>query len=286
MSVKLTIGLKLKPTKEQADCLLATLHGANDAANEASDIAWQRKAFGTFKLQSLVYHPLKEKYGLSAQVIVRLVAKVADAYKLDKKKQRVFRKDGSIAFDDRILRYGDGYVSIWTLRGREKIPFVCGERQRKLLESRQGESDLVYRKGKWYLFATVTVIEPPANEPEGFLGVDLGIARIATDSEGQSFSGAQIRNLRRRHRKLRKKLQAKGTKSAIRLLKKRSGKERSFATDLNHQISKQLDRKSTRLNSSHANISYAVFCLKKKKKKLKNLILKKQTKNIKILSYT
>src|SRR3712207_7217840 len=30
-----------------------------------------------------------------------------------------------------------------------------------------------------------------------------------------------------------------------------------------------LDRKSTRLNSSHANISYAVFCLKKKKKKKK-----------------
>src|SRR5947209_11104497 len=29
------------------------------------------------------------------------------------------------------------------------------------------------------------------------------------------------------------------------------------------------DRKSTRLNSSHANISYAVFCLKKKKKKKK-----------------
>src|SRR3712207_8290861 len=28
-----------------------------------------------------------------------------------------------------------------------------------------------------------------------------------------------------------------------------------------------LDRKSTRLNSSHANISYAVFCLKKKKRK-------------------
>src|SRR3712207_8909117 len=29
---------------------------------------------------------------------------------------------------------------------------------------------------------------------------------------------------------------------------------------------RRLDRKSTRLNSSHANISYAVFCLKKKKK--------------------
>src|SRR3712207_7808469 len=31
-----------------------------------------------------------------------------------------------------------------------------------------------------------------------------------------------------------------------------------------------LDRKSTRLNSSHANISYAVFCLKKKKKIIAN----------------
>src|SRR3712207_6876452 len=30
----------------------------------------------------------------------------------------------------------------------------------------------------------------------------------------------------------------------------------------------ELDRKSTRLNSSHANISYAVFCLKKKKQAL------------------
>src|SRR3712207_7009402 len=32
------------------------------------------------------------------------------------------------------------------------------------------------------------------------------------------------------------------------------------------QVVKTLDRKSTRLNSSHANISYAVFCLKKKKR--------------------
>src|SRR5258707_6916542 len=32
---------------------------------------------------------------------------------------------------------------------------------------------------------------------------------------------------------------------------------------------RQVDRKSTRLNSSHANISYAVFCLKKKKKRIR-----------------
>src|SRR5438445_9124450 len=38
------------------------------------------------------------------------------------------------------------------------------------------------------------------------------------------------------------------------------------------------DRKSTRLNSSHANISYAVFCLKKKKKKKKKRIQRRRRK--------
>src|SRR5438445_4974395 len=38
------------------------------------------------------------------------------------------------------------------------------------------------------------------------------------------------------------------------------------------------DRKSTRLNSSHANISYAVFCLKKKKKKNKKRRTSRKTK--------
>src|SRR5947199_964232 len=41
------------------------------------------------------------------------------------------------------------------------------------------------------------------------------------------------------------------------------------------------DRKSTRLNSSHLGISYAVFCLKKKKKKKKNVKIKnRKQKNI------
>src|SRR3712207_8059392 len=38
--------------------------------------------------------------------------------------------------------------------------------------------------------------------------------------------------------------------------------------DLDDRAIEVLDRKITRLNSSHANISYAVFCLKKKKTKI------------------
>src|SRR3712207_7572901 len=43
---------------------------------------------------------------------------------------------------------------------------------------------------------------------------------------------------------------------------------RSDATASHAPAAETPDRKSTRLNSSHANISYAVFCLKKKKKQL------------------
>src|SRR5690349_22936320 len=39
-----------------------------------------------------------------------------------------------------------------------------------------------------------------------------------------------------------------------------------FSADLGENLLEFLDRKSTRLNSSHVEISYAVFCLKKKKK--------------------
>src|SRR5947209_18299081 len=53
-------------------------------------------------------------------------------------------------------------------------------------------------------------------------------------------------------------------------LRLRDGKAWTLLTTLEelrgHEESVGPDRKSTRLNSSHANISYAVFCLKKKKK--------------------
>ncbi len=235
------------PTKEQADALKETLRLANAAANEVSRLAWEAKTFGQFKIHKLAYAAIREQFGLSAQVAVRVIAKVADAYKLDKRKQRVFRADGSIAYDDRILRYGTDYVSIWTIDGRQTIPFTCGAQQRQLLNSRQGESDLVYRKGKWFLFVTCNVIEPPVDDdPEGMLGVDFGIARIATDSTGQSFSGAHVRSLRKRHRKIRARLQSKGTKSAKRRLKQFSGKEQRFAKDQNHCISKAIISKAQR----------------------------------------
>src|SRR5690349_22739173 len=52
--------------------------------------------------------------------------------------------------------------------------------------------------------------------------------------------------------------------------------ETSAAGRIGTAVSGIRDRKSTRLNSSHVEISYAVFCLKKKKKKQKNLDIQLQ----------
>src|SRR5689334_24244231 len=50
--------------------------------------------------------------------------------------------------------------------------------------------------------------------------------------------------------------------------------DRTLADHLAAAIAHVRDRKSTRLNSSHSSISYAVFCLKKKKNKKINLYVK------------
>lgn len=232
--------LKLKTVPEDNAALLATLERANAAANAISEVAWSSQTFGQFKLQKLCYQDIRTRFDLTAQIVILLLAKVADAYKLNKKRQRAFKKHGSIAYDDRILRYGYDRVSIWTVKGRHSLAFVCDDRTRRLLAHRQGESDLVYRDGAFYLFATVNYEEPPVGPVEDVIGVDLGVVNIAVDSDGNRHSGSHVNALRHRHRRLRRKLSAKFSKSARRLYNRRKRKERRFATHVNHTISKRL----------------------------------------------
>src|SRR3712207_562674 len=160
--MKLTVQLKLLPTPEQADALKRTLETANAACDSISQVAWQTRTFRQFAIHKLTYQAARETFHLAAQLTVRCIAKVADAYKLDRTSLRSFVPHGAVAYDDRILSFAlpDSLISIWTLDGRQAIPFVCGERQRTLLEHQRGESDLVFVGGAWYVFATCEVETP------------------------------------------------------------------------------------------------------------------------------
>ncbi len=124
---------------------------------------------------------------------------------------------------------------------------MCGDHHWRLLQTQQGESDLIYRGGNFYLHTTCEVEEKPKQVSRGVLGVDLGIVNIAVDADGEVYSGnakAHISTIRHRYRRIRKKLQKKGTKSAKRLLKKRARRESRFAKDTNHCISKSIVAKA------------------------------------------
>ncbi len=244
--VKLIAHIKLLPTPDQHAVLQRTLEQANAACNYISGVAWETRTFNKFDLQRLVYQTVRAQFDLSAQLTVRMLAKVGDAYKLDKQTQRTFKPHGAIAYDDRILSYqlSQGTVNIWTLDGRQRIPFVCGERQRELLQFRQGESDLVLVNGVFYLLAVCEIEEPTPADIAGVLGVDLGIANIASDSDGAQYSGEQVDHTRQRYHGLRQRLQRCGTKSAKRHLKKLRKRQARFQRDTNHRISKALVAKA------------------------------------------
>ncbi len=244
--MKLTAQLKLLPTPDQAELLRRTLERANAACNAISAYAWERWTFGKYPLQKAIYADIRQTFDLSAQMTIRCLAKVADSYRKDRETRRMFKPLGSIAYDSRILSFRiedreTAHVSIWTVGSRQLIPFVCGDRQWELLQSQQGETDLVYRQGQFYLYTTCEVQEADPQPYQEVLGVDLGVRNIAVDSDGEVYTAkanCHLNTIRHRHRRLRRKLQKKGTKAARRKLKELSGRERRFAQDVNHCISK------------------------------------------------
>jgi len=250
--MRLSYKIKLLPTPEQAVALMRILEAANAASNEVSSMAFEALEFGKYNIQKLCYNHIRDMYGLPSQTAVRCIARVADAYKTQKSLNRVmgreeltpcrFGRRSALAFDDRNLRWrhDDAVVVITTMDGRLRIPYRCSANQAAALQRRAGESDLSTFNGKWYLAATCEVEEPAVARPVDVLGVDLGVVNIAADSDGNVWSGGAVNTARSRYRKMRKKLEEKGTRSAKRLLVKRSRRESRFARDVNHCISKQI----------------------------------------------
>jgi IS605 OrfB family transposase len=239
--------LKLAPSPEQAEALLATMRACNAAASRAAEVAFEHRTANKIRLQPLVYGELRQRFGLSSQMAVRAISKACEAYKRDKKIQPEFRAFGAIDYDQRILSWkGRDRASILTLGGRVIVPVVYQGRWLAVTGTTlRGAADLIYRDGMFFLAVVIDVPGPPKGPaPDEWLGVDLGIVNIATDSDGNTYSGKAVRAVRRRNRQLRKRLQSKGTKSARRLARKHRRKESRFARDVNHVISKKIVREA------------------------------------------
>ncbi|WP_326709024.1 transposase [Streptomyces sp. NBC_01474] len=270
--MKIVVQVKLMPEAEQAAALRSTLRTVNDLACWVSQVAFAHGVPREYELRKHTYPHLKAQ-GLGAQAAQHVIKKVRDAYttlhanlragNLGKPKSRrrvkaeskpiAFRPEAAQPYDDRCLswQYDQHTVSIWTMAGRIKnVSFVCAADALKVLKQyRKGESDLIERDGVFYLIATCDVPEAEAYEPDGFIGVDLGIVNIATTSTGYQAAGRGLGRYRKRQLTLRAKLQKKRTKSAKRRLKERSRREQRHVKNTNHIIAKTIVTEAERTSA-------------------------------------
>ena len=233
--------VKVNADQEQQEKLLRTMHRFNDACNDIAITAFENNCANKINLQKIVYYDIRERYGLSAQMTVRAISKVVEAYKRDKRIKPTFRQEGAMVYDQRILSWkGIDRVSILTLDGRLKLPVVFGQYQAMRLNRIRGQVDMIYKDKTFYLAVIVDVPEEDMIKPVGVLGVDMGIVNIAVDSDGNTYSGEEIDKVRERTESLKADLQNCGTPSAKRHLKKISGREARFRRNMNHCISKEI----------------------------------------------
>lgn len=97
--MQLKLMVKLQPNPTQAQVLRETMERFNTACNAIADVAFWERTASQVKLHHLVYYDIRQQFGLSAQMAVRAIGKVAEAYKRDKRIQPQFRAHGAIVYE-------------------------------------------------------------------------------------------------------------------------------------------------------------------------------------------
>lgn len=221
-----------------------TVDAFTDACNHALKLARETNTFKRFDLHHLVYYQLREQFGLSANLAVQAIRRVARR----KGKWTGGFKYGSVAYDQRTLSVKDEVVSLTTLDGRVKIPLAIGNYQRHLLtnaKSVQGGQLVKGKRGQWYIHLALHVEVPtPPGKSGKILGVDLGQKVLATTSDGRKYGGGQLKQARRHYVQKRAEVQSKldteRSPGLKRLWTRLSGSERRSVRHALHVVSRQL----------------------------------------------
>ncbi|MDQ2998072.1 MAG: hypothetical protein M3R61_13595, partial [Chloroflexota bacterium] len=202
-----TICCKIAFDSAADTALRATQVAFNQAATYCAAVAWEQHVTNKNKLHHLVYGATRANYGLGSQLACCARDKAAEAVRAVRaaperrarktaeiipKTCPTFRDDSSIRYDVRTYRLMRlDQVSLYTLHGRVIGQMELGDFQRRTLYDRSwkiGGAELIRRDQVWYLHITQTKADPERDEPTGFLGVDLGIVNIVSDSDGTTYS--------------------------------------------------------------------------------------------------
>jgi len=247
-----TLKIKLDISPEDKEKLNKTLLEYNQLLNYLSLIAWDKKVTNKVTLHHLTYYSARGKFNLPAQLVCSARDIVCDRIRAIIKKGRKNKpefKKPFLRYDARTITFKQGNCSLSTSFGRIKAKII--------------PYDYLSQHKDWILTNTPTLIKKDDNfylclhfkktailkEPSTFVGVDLGIKNIAVTSDNRFFSGGYLTYKSNHFFRLRKALQAKGTPSAKKVLKRISGREKLFKLDYLHQKSKELVKHVSRLQN-------------------------------------
>ena len=231
------------------------------------------------EVQKVIYNTIREKFNLKSQMTISCIRSVIARYKTvktqmarrpykyqDQNTGEWYREVRDLTWLHKPISFNrpqvdlqrnrdwsylsSGQLSINTLDGRVKVDPICrGFNQYLDGTWKFGLAKLLKSSGKWYLHisATKEVTDFDKQAVKHVVGIDRGLRFLATsyDEQGKTafFDGQAIMRKRAKYQKLRATLQAKGTKSAKRRLKKLSGRENRWISDVNHCLSKTLVQK-------------------------------------------
>lgn len=252
MNMQRTVRIELRPTTEQAPILLDTMKQYSECFNSVATLGFNKGIKNGVELHKQTYYNLREQYPhLPSQLVCisRVVATeaVKSSLALKKKGYKVSCPHSEylpIRYDARSYRaiLKDNTVSLASVKGRQVVKFGMNKHAQKWLDKAVGfdSADLIYRKGRFFLHIVLTIPDVVFNPNGQVVGVDLGLNRPAVTSSRQFLGKRQWKGIDRRYFRLKRGLQAKGTPSAKRHLKKLSGKVNRFRRDCDHVLSRQI----------------------------------------------
>lgn len=222
--------------------VVKTIKAYTKALQFCVDNAWRRKIRNNIKLHPFVYKHLKKT--LPSQLAVACISQACGMVKKAKNKPIIKRASVRYNFPRSANLKGEVLV-LRLLKSRQEFKIKIPDCYKEYFTWNIAESLLrIDRKNRCFFVFTfskeVDAIEQNGCSQRIVLGIDLGVNNLAVTSEAKFFNSGVVKQAKRKFKYLRSKLQAKGTRSSKRLLKKISGRETRYMTWINHNISKNI----------------------------------------------
>jgi putative transposase len=238
----------------QADPILfQTARAYNQACQAVLNYGFQHKTYNKNRLNGGTYRQVRVALPGLPSALVQAARDQASEILRGTGCRKCVKKRLSIRYDGRTFKFypDQNRVSLTTTGGRLSIPF----KHYGYLDTWRGRytsAQLVIQRGSVFLNVQVEITEDAERREEtgrevrsaavatNVLGIDRGALNAAVCSDNTFFGSSRLRNVKGRYQYQRRVLQRVGTRSAHRKLRKLSGRERRFALDVNHCISKAI----------------------------------------------